>query len=376
MLGLYIHIPFCVSKCAYCDFLSFPVKDVDIYQRYVEALIGELKAIHEEEGTLKLSTIYIGGGTPSVLSPDQLEMLMKTVYECFDCDGVTEVTMEVNPASGSKALFDRMKFLGINRVSMGVQSTDDTMLKILGRAHDYKGFLKTYADLKEAGIENFSLDAMFGLPGQSMEMFQKTLENLVDLKPKHLSVYSLIVEEGTPFYELWEEDALNLPDEDLERSMFWYAHDYLATKGYVQYEISNYAMEGYEAKHNKSYWELTPYIGVGLGAASLYEEKRTFNEKNLEDYMKYSMDLSKIKNLDEIVTPQRAMEEFFFLGLRKLKGVDLTKAGELFGDLLRHYDQVIVGMVDRGLLERSGNWLRLTPEGISLSNTVMSAFIL
>lgn len=270
----------------------------------------------------KLTTIYIGGGTPSILSVQMFDKLMASVRSSFDVGTVEELTIEVNPGTLTKSLAQSYVNNGVNRVSMGgLQSTDDKTLKELGRIHSYSQFVETYGILQEVGINNISIDLMFGLSGQTMDGWLKTLSEVIKLNPKHISAYSLIIEEGTLYEEKYDKGELSLPDEDLEREMFWFTHKVLEKAGYKHYEISNYAIEGFESKHNRSYWELVPYIGVGLGASSYYNSVRYKNIDNLSTYIEAKGDWSIIRNEEQTNTLETEVEElFFFLVYENWKG--------------------------------------------------------
>lgn len=390
-IGLYIHIPFCVSKCAYCDFLSFGGCGQSEMASYVDVLKKEIVALGEALGIHSLSTVYIGGGTPSILSAELFGSLMHTVWSVFELQEDGEFTIEVNPGTLNEQKLEAYVKYGVNRISMGLQSSDDKMLKDLGRIHSYSELEKTYKMLLGSGIDNISIDVMFGLSGQTLENMEKTLKTVIDLEPKHISAYSLIIEPDTVFEERYEHGELMLPDEDTEREMFWRTHDILEGAGYHHYEISNYAKLGYEAVHNSSYWELTPYIGVGLGASSYYDGTRYKNITDLDKYIESSGELGVIRQVEQVNDLQMDLEEIFFLGLRKLDGIDLMAVAERFGstEVYRYYD-VIDELIKDGLLEGEGVFMlpyengmrpiarviRLTRRGVDISNQVMSRFLI
>ncbi len=276
----------------------------------------------------KLTTIYIGGGTPSILSVQMFDKLMASVRSSFDVGTVEELTIEVNPGTLTKSLAQSYVNNGVNRVSMGgLQSTDDKTLKELGRIHSYSQFVETYGILQEVGINNISIDLMFGLSGQTMDGWLKTLSEVIKLNPKHISAYSLIIEEGTLYEEKYDKGELSLPDEDLEREMFWFTHKVLEKAGYKHYEISNYAIEGFESKHNRSYWELVPYIGVGLGASSYYNSVRYKNIDNLSTYIEAKGDWSIIRNEEQTNTLETEVEELFFSWSTKIGRAEFASIG-------------------------------------------------
>lgn len=375
-VALYIHIPFCISKCSYCDFLSFGGSQAMERQAYIEALIGEIEsiaAVNEQA----ISTIYIGGGTPSILTAEQFDQIMMAVHSHFDTSECVEFTVEMNPGTVTKEKLASYVKMGVNRVSMGLQSDDDEMLKTLGRIHSYEGFITTYVMIKEAGIENISIDLMFALPDQSMNDLQVTLDKVIALKPNHISAYSLIIEEDTKFEELYDQGLLNLPNEDVEREMFWMCHDQLKAAGYHHYEISNYALKGQEAIHNSSYWTLAPYYGLGLGASSYIDHKRYKNTVDLQYYIDQSRDVDKIRSLESENGLQQDLEESLFLGLRKLDGIDLDILYARYGsEAMNVYQEIFIRLIEDKLMVKKGSVLKLTNRGIDLSNQVFEQLIL
>lgn len=390
-MGLYIHIPFCVKKCAYCDFLSFGGCKKNEITDYINALCKEIEGVKADLGVEKISTLYIGGGTPSILSVQNFNQLMACVKENFEIEEGGEFTIEVNPGTLTDDLIKAYLSYGVNRVSMGLQSSDDQMLKELGRIHSYSDFEITYKKLLDAGIDNLSIDVMFALSGQTMVDWLKTLDTVVKLKPKHISAYSLIIEEETEYEERYEAGLLDLPDEDLEREMFWVTHERLEEAGYHHYEISNYGKPGYEARHNSSYWKLVPYIGLGLGASSYYKEARYKNISDRNLYIEANGDLELIREKEQDNDQKTDLEEAFFLGLRQLDGVDVMDLMTTYGlELVGPYYSVIVELIEEGLLESQGEILipiesavkpfgkviKLTKRGVDISNQVMSRFLL
>ena len=376
-LGLYIHIPFCVKKCLYCDFLSFGGTAQTTKDLYIEALCKELNNLSASFSGRSLSTIYIGGGTPSTLSEDNFLKLMTSVGDGFSIEEDAEITMEMNPGTVTETKLELYRDCGVNRISMGLQSDDDTQLKKLGRIHTYENYRDTYELMRAKGFDNINVDVMFGLDNQSMDQWQRTLETVIELNPEHISAYSLIIESDTPYDDLYENNKLSLPNEDEERAMFWYTHQRLGEAGYGHYEISNYAKEGLESRHNSSYWNLTPYIGAGLGASSFYGNVRYKNITNMDDYIKGMGDLNVVREVEAVNDEAINLEEAFFLGLRQLKGINLQWLEESFTDeRLKPYRPIIHELVNDGLLIMKGDYLCLTRRGVDISNTVMSRFIL
>lgn len=370
-LSIYIHIPFCVQKCAYCDFLSAPAADT-VQEQYLYRLMQEIREKAQSFQDYDVKTIFIGGGTPTIVKPALLCEMLDQVMKSFDVSADAEISMECNPGTTSYQALVQYRQEGINRLSIGLQSTQDHLLKKLGRIHDYQQFLQTYQWAREAGFDNINIDLMSALPGQSLADYEQTLQQVLAQKPEHISAYSLIVEEGTPFYDM----ELDVPDEDTERLMYERTGEILKEQGYTRYEISNYALEGCACKHNQVYWERGEYLGLGLGAASLIrkgaEEYRLKNNSDLATYLTEAFSYE-----EEIkLTRREAMEEFFFLGLRQMKGVNLVTFAELYGeDTIEWFEDAIAEGISQGLLEQMGQYLRLTAKGIDVSNYVFEKFL-
>lgn len=371
-ISLYVHIPFCKQKCFYCDFKSYAGIE-ELENDYIDALILEIK--NKCKGYL-IKTLFIGGGTPSYLSESNLSKLLKELDKlCFLDDA--EKTIECNPGTLSDEKIKIIKENGINRISMGLQTTKNNLLKNIGRIHTIEEFKANYKRVRELGIENVNIDIMFGLPNQSLEDYKETLEDIVKLNPEHISAYSLIIEEGTYFYKLYEEGKLNVPNEDDERRMYEITKEILEKNNYKQYEISNYAKEGRECRHNKVYWALDEYIGVGVSASSFIDEKRIKNIDNIEDYIERinnNLDVSESITTNSL---KEDMEEFMFLGLRMIEGVSINKFKEKFSkDINDLYGEIINKNKKLGLLDEEDGRIYLTDKGIEVSNWVMSEFIL
>ena len=380
-LELYFHIPFCVQKCAYCDFLSFPAEE-DTVGKYVERLKKEMTEYKEETQAYQVSSIFWGGGTPSLLSGRQMGELMEKLFHSFDVLPHAEISMEANPGTLNRQKLEEYKRAGINRLSMGLQSADGRELKLLGRIHTYGEFLENYREARRAGYENINVDLMSALPGQTVISYADTLEKVISLEPEHISAYSLIIEEGTPFYREYREDDLRrergevpelLPSEEEERDMYRMTAELLVDAGYQRYEISNYAKPGRRCRHNCGYWQGTEYLGLGLGASSYFKGKRMKNEPELLNYMNHSFHKEDVT----ILTAENYMEEFMFLGLRLIKGVSGTEFARRFGKRIEQvYGHVLHKFLDQQLMEESGGRWRLTPQGIDVSNYVLSEFLL
>ncbi len=413
-LELYVHIPFCVRKCAYCDFLSAPA-DMQERTLYADALTKEIRAEKEEYRNYKVSTIFLGGGTPSVLDEGEITEIFGALYDSFDISGSAEITMEVNPGTVTEGKAAVWKKCGVNRLSIGLQSVNDDELRMLGRIHTYREFLNTWEIVRRAGFRNVNIDLISAIPGQTLESWCRTLRTAAELEPEHISAYSLIIEEGTPFYERYAEEAgcnfetendkareadggqtvlPPLPDEDTEREIYKATEEILDGYGYHRYEISNYAKDGYECRHNLGYWERKEYLGLGLGASSLINECRFRNTADIKKYLDFfgksildTADSSEqlcgagcrmdIREEVESLSCEDRMEEFMFLGLRKTEGISMKEFCEAFDrDIFEVYGPQIRKMEEQGLLIVQDGRISLTERGTDVSNYVFSEFIL
>lgn len=380
-LGLYVHIPFCVKKCAYCDFLSMKASD-RTKRQYVEALLAELESVRGIANSYDLQTIYFGGGTPSVLDTVLLWKILRKTQNVFSVklSDMKEITLEVNPGTVSKEKWKEYQKMGIGRISMGLQSTHNDELQLLGRIHTYEQFLENYHGAREAGFENISIDVMSALPDQSLDKYIMSLERIAKLSPEHISSYSLIVEEGTPFWSLYGENGRKekeLPTEETDREMYEATKEVLSSYGYHRYEISNYAKAGYESIHNSSYWTGVPYLGVGLGASSYLENKRYQNRSDMQGYLQYASNIDNRRNLVETLTKEDQMSEFMFLGLRRMCGVSKKDFYDIFGlDMEQIFGETLHKMEREMLLKIEGDRVSLTDKGIDVSNFVFSEFLL
>ena len=361
---LYIHIPFCIKKCLYCDFLSVTYNE-SLAKAYTDALCKELILKKGDAGELK--TVYIGGGTPTILPEECFGQLFKCLKENFKFSDSPEITVEANPGTIDKSKIDAMLSLGVNRLSIGVQSFNDAELETLGRIHTSNEAVKAIGTVKNSGIKNFSIDLMYGIPGQTMKTWEETLSKAVESSPTHISSYELTPEKNTPLYGLIEGGKINMPDEELILEMYGYAIDYLASKGYEHYEISNFALHGFRCIHNLNYWDRGEYIAAGAGAHSFI---KGFRSKNTDDIRRYIKDLNKgILPETESTEIKRgdAIKEFIFLGLRKTEGISLAKAKELGLDM----PGVCKELIEEGYLEIKSGYLRLTRKGLVVSNSVI-----
>lgn len=383
--GIYIHIPFCISKCIYCDFCSAPADD-DTKERYVDALCAEIAHAGKEAvkngDDRSISTIFFGGGTPSILQPRLFVKIMDAVRGAFTVLEDAEITVECNPGTLTAEKFRTYRSVGVNRLSIGLQSPDNRELRALGRIHTYEQFEESYYAAREAGFDNINIDIMSAIPYQTVAGYQSNLEKIVKLNPEHISAYSLIVEEGTPLFDMVERsDGKIIPSEDEDRQMYALTKKILADAGYYRYEISNYARPGFECRHNISYWKRTDYIGFGVAAASLLKKsesypqsKRFTNTPDLEDYIKNPIGNH---SEEELLTQNDEMEEFMFLGLRMMDGIS-TESFE--ASFCRSFDEVYGDIAQKqmrqGLIKREGGRIRLTDMGIDVSNTVMAEYML
>ena len=421
-LGLYTHIPFCVRKCEYCDFLSWSEPSRADRTAYAAALCREISAAAETFPKADVDTIFIGGGTPTTLSPEDLSMIMNHVRGTFHVLPEAEITMEMNPGTYSEGMIAFVKE-HLTRVSIGLQSARNEELRRLGRIHTYEEFENCYRSLRNAGVSNINIDLMSALPGQSIQSWEYTLRKVIGLDPEHISAYSLIVEEGTPFYDLYDSGKLDLPEEDVEREMYHLTKTILSEAGYQRYEISNYAKPGFACRHNIRYWRREPYLGFGVGAASMYGELVSFavnsalkgskqtaispNEGDIKnyfisccgrfsgqyrrtndtDFIRYlrHYDLSESgggkawdgENTTTCLSLKDAVEEFMFLGLRMTDGVSVREFYDAFGFSMDDiYGDVIRKYIENGLLERGDDRIALTERGLDVSNVVMEEFLL
>lgn len=371
-LELYLHIPFCIRKCEYCDFLSGPADERN-RRTYLDALLRELAAVGPQAEDYEVTSVYIGGGTPSLLPGDWMEKLMAGVREGYCLAKDAEISMEANPGTLTKENLAGYRRAGINRLSLGCQSTDDAELKLLGRIHTWAQFQESFRMAREAGFINLNVDLMSGLPGQHLASWEESLETIARMEPEHISAYSLIIEEGTPF----SARKLDLPDEDTEYRMYEDVAAVLGKYGYYQYEISNYAKKDRNCRHNEGYWQRKDYLGLGLGAASLVGRERFTNTSDMSEYLENSGNLEKIRTDRETLTREDEMGEFMFLGLRMTKGVSKKDFQEYFGTSIEKiYGEVLEKYKKQGLLLEEDGRVCLSRAGIHVSNAVMADFLL
>ncbi|MCI9447734.1 MAG: oxygen-independent coproporphyrinogen III oxidase [Lachnospiraceae bacterium] len=400
-LELYIHIPFCVKKCSYCDFLSMPAGE-DVRRAYVDRLLEEVRQQAGSCRDYQVVSVFVGGGTPSLLAGVQIWEIMEQVYRCFQVMQGAEITLECNPGTLNEEKLTFYKSAGINRLSLGLQSADDMELKELGRIHSYADFLQSFDLARKKGFGNINVDLISSLPGQTPQGWENTLKKVLRLMPEHISAYSLIIEEGTPFYERFWEDELRreqgedprfLPTEEAEREMYVRTLELLESRGYQRYEISNYALPHKECRHNIGYWQLSPYLGLGLGSSSFMEDARFSSTRNLNDYLdgmfcslpeifagteKKPQDAANREGAEVFyLGKKQQMEEFMFLGLRMTAGIERSRFEEKFSVILESvYGPAIRKLQQQGLLAQREGRIFLTEQGIAVSNYVFGEFLL
>jgi putative oxygen-independent coproporphyrinogen III oxidase len=393
-LSLYIHIPFCVHKCVYCDFLSFDDRNITDYMQYITAICNEISLYKTFADRYTVKTVYIGGGTPSILDEVMIECIMNSVKSTFQLDRFPEITIEANP--GTIKYSNLLKYLeyGINRISIGMQSADNELLKKLGRIHTFEQFEESFEDVRRAGFKNINVDIMSGIPGQTVHSLVDTLTRVTELRPEHISVYSLQVEEGTPLASD-SELIKQIPDEETDRQMYAMTKRVLSASGYNRYEISNYSLPGYESRHNSVYWTGGEYIGFGLGAASYFKGERFSNITDMDTYIRICEDIrdeiaartdgyklyesasSVLRQSTETIYVDSRMEEFMFLGLRMTQGVSRREFRLRFNkDMFEVYGPVINKYMNEGFMDSDSDRVRLTDKGIDVSNIILADFIL
>ncbi len=373
--GIYIHIPFCVHKCIYCDFLSAPADD-DVKYAYTKALINEIRNTADRQVKDKITSIFFGGGTPSVLPDCCIADILMAVRDCFDISDDAEITMECNPGTVNESRLSEYRAAGVNRLSFGLQSADNNELKMLGRIHTFEQFVESFRLARKAGFNNINVDLMSAIPGQTEATLENTFDKVMALQPEHISVYSLILEDGTYLADNIDKFP-PVPDDDEDRRMYHMTKERLHSAGYERYEISNYSRPGYECRHNLLYWNRGEYYGFGCSAAGFIGNERYSDIRDVKKYIELNGDIEKLHENIEILTKEDAIEEFMFLGLRKMAGVDVMDFQRRFGVPIENvYAKEIEHNVDKGLLIRQGDMLKLTEYGIDICNTVMSDFIL
>jgi len=376
-MGMYIHIPFCIKKCRYCDFYSIPGGSKYDLDNYTRALLEEIRIRAEQMPSVQVESIYLGGGTPSLLDGKQLKAIITTCCGRFNILPGAEISMEANPATLDNDRLAAIEEAGMNRLSLGVQSFSNDELELMGRVHDAKAVMDTIELLHSRGWKNFNLDLIYGLPGQSVQRWQQNLEQAVDCKPAHLSLYLLQLEKKTPMGQEVAQGRLQMLDEDDEWCMYQQAMDHLEDRGFEHYEISNFCLPGWECRHNLVYWQAREYLGLGAGAVSFVAGRRYMNRPNLSEYTDALLS-GKLWPVDilEHMSGRELMIDALILGLRLCEGIDLSDFRQRFGvDISSEYNEIIVQYMDRGLLNMANGRLSFTREGYFLSNQVLSHFI-
>ncbi len=376
-LSIYVHVPFCARKCLYCDFPSAPgtPEEIAAYFRVLQQEIRSFEAL----GTLHtVPTVFFGGGTPSLVDPKYIGQVLTLLRSLYPFDGDAEISLEANPGTLTKEKLDAYRGMGINRLSLGLQSVHEDELKILGRIHSYEEFLKSYELAREAGFDNINVDLMSALPRQTTEKWKKTLETVADLRPEHISAYSLIIEEGTPFAETYGtlQGRIFLPSEEADREMYHWTKTFLAERGYRRYEISNYAQPGRECRHNLTYWTGGEYVGFGQSAASYVDGRRFQNPAGKEAYLKNARNAYAIFRKTRPLSLKEREEEYMFLGLRTARGVSREEFRERFGESFPGtYEKKLLEYYRQGFMEKENDRIRLTDKGIDVSNVIMADFL-
>ena len=374
-LGLYIHIPFCKHKCNYCDFISFAKKE-EYIEKYIEALKEEIidnkNKIKEKD--YEITTIYFGGGTPSFLDSSYIVDVLNEIKQNYNIDNNAEITIEVNPGTADEEKLKKYIEAGINRLSIGLQETNDDLLKLIGRIHNYNEFLETYNKARKVGFKNINVDLMIGLPNQTLKDVEKTLTEIINLDPEHISVYSLIVEEGTKIEKDISNGTLTLPDEEIERKEYWLVKNTLKEAGYIHYEISNFGKVGYESKHNLNCWNQKEYLGFGLAAHSYFGKTRYSNVEDLEKYINNNNKNNYI--IHEVQDKEPQEKEYMLLGLRKIDGIKISEFKNKFVDNpIYVFKNELNKLVEEDLIEVDIDSIKLTNKGIDLANIVWEEFV-
>lgn len=384
-IGIYIHIPFCKSKCNYCDFISY-CNEQSLISDYIHCLEKEIefKAMQIKEFAKKnseeinIDTIYIGGGTPSFIDYKYITRIVNNIKKYFVIDYDAEITIEVNPDSVSLEKVEEYKKIGINRISIGLQTAKNKLLKEIGRPHNFEQFKIAYDIIKKVGFNNINVDLMIGLPNQNMQDVKQSLEEIIKLEPSHISVYSLILEEGTKLEKKVKNGEVSLPSEELERKMYWYVKEKLEQEGYMHYEISNFAKKGMESKHNVHCWNQSEYLGIGAAAHSYFNFIRFSNETNIKEYIKNIQECKFNKNqiIHEILSQEDRKKEFMLLGLRKINGVEIREFKKNFSqNPIYIFREQINKLQKEELIEIDGDFIKLTNRGLDLANLVWEEFV-
>jgi oxygen-independent coproporphyrinogen III oxidase len=374
-LGIYVHVPFCGKKCHYCDFNSYDNK-FTLVAPYFQALYKEIERLSKNATVGEVQTIYVGGGTPSSVNPSFLKNTLHLLKKNFRVSQDVEVSIEVNPGTVTQEKLLAYKEYGFNRLSMGLQAVQKSLLQKIGRVHDFEDFLAGFQMARKAGFQNISVDLIFGLPGQTLEDWHTSLQEVVKCSPEHIACYSLKIEEKTLFGKLYRENKIDYLEDSLEREMYYFCNEYLKQEGYWHYEISNYAKEGRMSRHNNHYWACGEYLGFGAGAHSYLDGLRYANISTLEDYIKKVEEEKPLRDHQEEIDLEEGMKEYMILGLRRLAGISLNQFRETFHvDFTEVYGDSVKKLMDEGLLIREEDILRLSPTGLDLANKVFVEFV-
>lgn len=385
-IGLYIHIPFCKSKCYYCDFISFTNKD-NYIDRYFKSLKKEILkyanennilAKHSIEKKYLIKTIYIGGGTPSIINENHIKEIMELIKENFEIKSNAEITIEINPGTINRQKLIKYKDCGINRLSIGLQAVQNNLLKDIGRIHTYEEFINTYNIAREVGFNNINVDLMINLPYQTIEDVKDSVNTILKIKPEHISVYSLIVEENTKMYDMVENNEVELSNDEIERQMYWYVKNTLEENDFIHYEISNFAKKGYESKHNMDCWNQNEYIGLGTAASSFLKDNRYSNIKDIEKYIENieSNNINQNYILEESLNDKTRMDEYMILNLRKISGININDFKQKFNqNPIMTYCKILDKLTKEKLIEIDENYIKLSNKGIDLANLVWEEFV-
>jgi oxygen-independent coproporphyrinogen-3 oxidase len=374
-LSIYIHIPFCIKKCDYCDFLSTPATRKRQVE-YLAALVNEIRLEAGKYSDYMVTTVFLGGGTPSILEAKDIDSVMEVIFAYYNMAENAEITMELNPKTASYEKLSNVRKAGVNRLSIGLQSADNKELEIIGRIHSYEDFLQTYKWARESGFDNINIDLMSALPSQNMESWTNTLNKVFELNPEHISAYSLIIEEGTKLCENLSDYPV-IPDEDEDRLMYQETKRLMTMHGYERYEISNYAKKGYECRHNIVYWQRGNYVGFGVGASSMVENVRWKNTEDIGAYIEHKGNSKDCQADIQVLGENECMEEYMFLGLRMMKGVSKTDFIDTFGKKITDiYAEVIDKWTKLGMILDEGDYYRFSDKGIDVSNVILADFIL
>ena len=375
MLGLYIHIPFCVRKCKYCDFNSFKL-NIDEKKKYLSALSKEMELYKEKIGQKEIDSIFVGGGTPSILNEEEIKILFDNINLNFKIKEDAEITMECNPGTLTLNKLKIMKKCGVNRLSIGVQAVQNHHLKYIGRIHTFEEFEKNYHEAKKVGFDNINIDLMYALPNQTKEDWMESLEKVVNLNPTHISAYSLILEENTELFDMYERKEFKLLDEDTDIEMYEYTINYLKSHGYNQYEISNYAKKGFECKHNILYWKCENYVGIGTSASGFLDEIRYNNLFEIDKYEELILNGKKPIEWEEKLSIKDKIEESIFLGLRMNEGIKFKDFKNKYDfNFLEEYKNEIEKLTKLQLIDINETGMKLTQKGKEISNSVFVEFI-